>query len=224
MASSGESSGGRESRRQGEQSTRKKKASARREPRPPPSATYRLSEREWDPLCIPVAGLWPPDWRVSGRHVVHTRQLGIEDQVEETRHAHDHRGCSYILTHVPTTQLRQRSRGNTAVVKIRSMRPLGSSARSRPARQRLFVSFEVDWLRHNQAGEGDRPAEAQSVGWFTDDNVQVFLWRNLRRPRDRRPRGRRPRDLHSFRGYYRGNDPRVGSPRRNNHSRRSGSS
>ena len=37
-----------------------------------------------------------------------------------------------------------------------------------------------------------------------------------------RSRGRRPQDLRSFRGYCRGNDPRVGSPRRNFSAGRSG--
>ena len=54
-----------------------------------------------------------------------------------------------------------------------------------------------------------------------------FVGGNQRRPRGRRLqgrqlRGRRPQDLHCFRGYCRGNDPRVGSPRGNHLLRRNG--
>ena len=43
----------------------------------PSSPFIRPSGREWDPLCIPVAELWPPIWRATGRH---RRHFGTEDQ------------------------------------------------------------------------------------------------------------------------------------------------
>ena len=85
--------------------------------------------------------------------------------------------------------------------------------------------------------------EEQSTGWSAigrlRSNRSVAMQRTLRedfcqdrrrnlwrprgqRLRGRQLRGRRPQDLHCFRGYCQGNDPLVGSPRRNYLSRRGG--
>ena len=46
----------------------------------PSSPFIGASGREWDPLCIPVAELWPPARHATGRHREHARHLGAADR------------------------------------------------------------------------------------------------------------------------------------------------
>ena len=93
--------------------------------------------------------------------------------------------------------------------------------------------------------KSSRPVEAQSAGWGTIGRLgynqrdeaksaggahptgsgsfgcKSHLFKIFAEGTCEGPAVGRPQDLHSFRGYCRRNDPRLGSPRRNNRSRQS---
>ena len=118
-----------EGKRQSEQDARGRRQGREGLPRPPPpSAPYRPSGREWDPLCIPVAGLWPPIRRVSDRHREHTRQSGTEDQLRRRGVRVGIERAVMSRRMIPTTHSMRCSRRDVTSVKILS--GFGQSDRS----------------------------------------------------------------------------------------------